>query len=117
MSLVKRSRANAQALAETIQSEVKNQLAVLEVVTRDAVERLEQQVASLSAQVEALARRRVQPRPRLAARPWASRRRRQEGRRPRRRRPRRRSPKKAAAKKAPAKKAGPGGRPLPTTTS
>ena len=38
--LVDRSRANAEALVETVRSEVQSQLAALEVVTKDAVDRL-----------------------------------------------------------------------------
>src|SRR5215207_1407747 len=52
--LVERSRSNAEQLVELIQGEVRNQLALLEVVTKETVSRLEDQVAQLSNQVQAL---------------------------------------------------------------
>jgi polyhydroxyalkanoate synthesis regulator phasin len=86
--LVERSRANANELLEVIQSEVRNQLSLLETVTKDAVDRLEEQVEALRAQVqELLPNRTPARRPAVkAAAPAAT-------------------AKKAAAKKAPAKKA------------
>jgi polyhydroxyalkanoate synthesis regulator phasin len=52
--LVERSRANTESLLETVRGEVRNQLSVLEVVTKDAVDRLEAQVAALNSQVQDL---------------------------------------------------------------
>jgi polyhydroxyalkanoate synthesis regulator phasin len=52
--LVERSRANAAHLLQLIQTEVSNQLAVLETVTKDAVDRLEEQVEGLRRQVQEL---------------------------------------------------------------
>ena len=50
--LVERSRANAEMLVAIVQTEVRNQLAVFESVTKDAVDRLEDQVDALRRQVE-----------------------------------------------------------------
>ena len=93
--LVDRSRANTEAMVETIRGEVRNQLAVLENVTKDAVERLEAQVAALSAQVQELLPGAVSDRLPKPAKKAAA-----------KKAPAKKAPaKKAAAKKAPAKKA------------
>ena len=52
--LVDRSRRNTEQLVTTIRSEVRNQLSVVEVVTKDAIARLEDQVAALRSQVQEL---------------------------------------------------------------
>jgi RNA polymerase-binding protein DksA len=99
--LVERSRANAEALVAVIHDEVLSQLASLESVTKDAVERLEEQVEALRAQVQELVaasatsvRRTTSTRPAPATKA------------PPKKAPAKKAPaKKAPAKKAPAKKA------------
>jgi polyhydroxyalkanoate synthesis regulator phasin len=99
--LVERSRANANELLEVIQGEVRNQLSLLETVTKDAVDRLEEQVEALRAQVQELLPNRA-PARRPAAKAAAAPARKAAAKRA----PAKKAPaKKAAAKKAPAKKA------------
>src|SRR5688572_15500539 len=50
--LVDRSRSNVEQLLETVRKEVQDQVALIEVVSRDAFSRLEDQVTQLRAQIE-----------------------------------------------------------------
>ena len=50
--LVERSRSNVEQLLETVRKEVQDQVAMIEVVSRDAFNRLEEQVTQLRAQIE-----------------------------------------------------------------
>jgi polyhydroxyalkanoate synthesis regulator phasin len=52
--LVERTRHNAQQLLDAVQTEVRNQLSVLESITKDAVDRLEGQVEALRQQLQDL---------------------------------------------------------------
>jgi len=68
--LVDRSRANVEQLLETVRREVHDQLALVEVVTKDAFARLEDQVGQLRSQVQELVPQGRGRRP--AARPSAT---------------------------------------------
>ena len=50
--LVERSRKNTEQLLDTVRAEVQNQLAVVEFVTKDALQRVEGQIESLRTQIE-----------------------------------------------------------------
>ena len=50
--LVDRSRSNVEQLLDTVRKEVQDQVAMIEVVSRDAFNRLEEQVTQLRAQIE-----------------------------------------------------------------
>jgi polyhydroxyalkanoate synthesis regulator phasin len=52
--LVDRSRANVDQFLDTVRQEVRDQVALLEVVSKEAIGRLEDQVGQLRSQVEAL---------------------------------------------------------------
>jgi polyhydroxyalkanoate synthesis regulator phasin len=93
--LIDRSRKNSEELLDRIRTEVRNQVAVLDLVTKDVVARLEQQLDTVRDQLAQVADR-------AGAGPVAS----ALGTRGAKRPARKAAAKTAPAKKAPAKKAG-----------